>query len=198
MALKRAPKKTHVPGPAAVRWRGATGEGGAFADAVAETPHAGGLAAQIHKLLQEGKPEEAQTLLSKASAGASLPQSEIDRLQTQLALDYLAEAKDDTALSIAESGIANGSSTAAQDHWVAGLASYRLGHFDNAARHFEDHLRNRRRGANPFRCGVLGGAQLDARGRAGQGSGALQPRRLRARHVLRPLPRRGSWAATRA
>ena len=133
LAVKRAPKKTPVPAPQRAHWRGAAGDGSAFGDMTVQSEAAERLAAQLRAAEREGKPEAADALLRKAS----LPQGDMDRLIAYVATAYLAENKDRQALARAQDVIARGGVAATQGHWIAGLASYRLGRFDNAAQQFE-------------------------------------------------------------
>jgi soluble lytic murein transglycosylase len=133
LALKRAPKKTSVPAPVRAHWRGAAGDGTAFDDMALQTDAAQRLATQLRAQERDGKPELADALWRKAS----LHQGDSDKLGAYVASAYLAEIKDQAALALAEEIIARGGVSAAQCHWTAGLAAYRLGQFENAARHFE-------------------------------------------------------------
>jgi soluble lytic murein transglycosylase-like protein len=133
LALKRAPKKTSVPAPVRAHWRGAAGDGTAFDDMALQTDAAERLAAQLRAQERDGKPELADALWRKAS----LHQADSDKLGAYVASAYLAEIKDQAALALAEEIIARGGASAAQCHWTAGLAAYRLGQFENAAHHFE-------------------------------------------------------------
>ncbi len=133
LAVKRAPKKTAVPAPQRAHWRGAAGDGSAFGDMAMQSDAGERVAAQLRALERDGKPEAADALLRKAS----LPQSDMNRLAAYVATAYLAENKDQAALSRAQEIIAKGGVSATQAHWTAGLAAYRLGRFESAAQHFE-------------------------------------------------------------
>ena len=133
LAVKRAPKKTPVPAPQRAHWRGAAGDGSAFGETTVQSDAAERVAAQLRAAERDGKPEAADALLRKAA----LPQSDMDRLTAYVATAYLAENKDRQALTRAQDVIARGGVGATQGHWIAGLASYRLGQFEKAAQHFE-------------------------------------------------------------
>src|SRR5262249_27880910 len=137
LAVKRAPKSTRVPAPVRIHWRGVAGDGDAFGDGALRSEQARRAAAQIRKFDREGRPDSSEALMKKLSPGPGLPQSDYDRLNAHVATDYLAYAKDQTALTLAERCVARGSMSADECHWVAGLASYRLGRFESAAKHFE-------------------------------------------------------------
>ena len=137
LAQKRAPKNTRVPAPARVHWRGVAGEGDAFGETGLASEQARRAAAQIRKFDREGKPEASEALVKKLSPGPGLPKSDYDRLSAHVAQDYFSHAKDPIALDRAEKCVARGSMSADECHWIGGLAAYRLGQFENAARHFE-------------------------------------------------------------
>jgi soluble lytic murein transglycosylase-like protein len=101
------------------------------------------VAQQLRGLERDGRPQEADALVRKLSAGRSgVQQPDIDRLAAYVATAYLGEMRDKAALSLAEEIIARHAVSAAQCHWTAGLASYRLGQFENAAQHFEAVMAN--------------------------------------------------------
>ena len=138
LAVKRAPKRTSIPAPARAHWRGAAGDGRAFDDMALTSGRAERIAAQLRALERDGRPEAADALLRKlASGGSGLSQADLDRLGAYVATAYLAETRDQAALSLAEEIIARGGVSATQCHWTAGLAAYRLGQFESAAQHFE-------------------------------------------------------------
>ena len=92
----------------------------------------------MRSLEREGNPKRRDAVVRKLAASHSaLSQADIDRLAAYVATAYLAEMKDQAALSLAEEIIARGGVSAIQAHWTAGLAAYRLGRFENAAQHFE-------------------------------------------------------------
>ena len=140
LAVKRAPKRTSVPAPEPAHWRGTSGEGQPFDDMALESGAAKQVAAQLRALEREGRPEAAEALLR--SSKASLSQADVDRLGTYVATAYLAEMKDKEALALSKEIIARGGASSTQCHWTAGLASYRLGRFEDAANHFEAVVRS--------------------------------------------------------
>lgn len=136
LAMKRAPKGARVPTPPPVKWRGAPGEGTAFADMELETDAARKALARMRGFERDNKAEESNTLLKTVSTG-SMPQADKDRLGAYVAALYLSEAKNDAALALAEDIAARDSEASAQCHWTAALAAYRLDKFEVAAKHFE-------------------------------------------------------------
>ena len=138
LAVKRAPKKSAVPTPARPHWRGAAGDGLPFDNMKLQSEAGERVAAQLRALERDGRPQEADAVVRKLSPGRSgVPQADIDRLAAYVATAYLAEMRDKAALALAEDLIARHAVSAAQAHWTAGLAAYRLEQFENAAQHFE-------------------------------------------------------------
>jgi soluble lytic murein transglycosylase len=138
LAVRRAPKKTSVPVPARAHWRGVAGDGLAFDNMKLQSEAAERIAQQLRNLAREDRPEDADALVKKiAGSRSGLQQADIDRLSAYVATAYLGEMQDQSALARAEEIIARHAVSAVQCEWTAGLASYRLGRFDDAARHFE-------------------------------------------------------------
>ncbi len=138
LAVKRAPKKTGVPAPLRAHWRGSAGEGVAFENMSFQSHLAAHVAEQLRAMVRDDRPEAAHSTVKRLAAGRSgLTQADLDRLECYVATAYLGTMKDKAALSLAEDIIARGGATAAQSHWTAGLAAYRLGQFEKAANHFE-------------------------------------------------------------
>jgi soluble lytic murein transglycosylase-like protein len=137
LAVKRAPKKTSVPSPIRAHWRGVSNDPAAFENASLEHRAAERIAAQLRMLEREERPEAAEALWKRVSAQSQLPHAELDRLGAFVATAYIAQIKDKQALTVCGEIIAKAGSAAQQCHWVAGLASYRLGSFGAAADHFE-------------------------------------------------------------
>ncbi len=134
LARKRAPKNASVPRPAPARWRGARGDGDAFEDTAAETRAGLRLRARMVIQVRAGKPEAAHRLLTAAKG---LPQDDIDRLSSYVALTYLLDTQDEAAVALAEDTVQRAGAAQTQSRWTAGLASYRLKQFERAAGHFE-------------------------------------------------------------
>jgi soluble lytic murein transglycosylase-like protein len=137
LAVKRAPKGARVPPPARIHWRGVAGEGDAFGETGLQSQQARSAATQIRRFDREGRPEASEALVKKLSPGPSLPRADYDRLSAHVAQDYLSHAKAEKALDLAQRCVMRGSLSADECHWIGGLAAYRLGQFEVAARHFE-------------------------------------------------------------
>jgi soluble lytic murein transglycosylase len=138
LAVKRAPKRTSVRAPARMHWRGAAGDGLPFDNMKLQSEAAERIAQQLRAMARDDRPEDAEALVRKLGAGRSgLQQADTERLTAYVATAYLGLMRDQKALSLAEEVIARRGISAAQCEWIAGLASYRLGRFEDAAKHFE-------------------------------------------------------------
>jgi soluble lytic murein transglycosylase-like protein len=134
LARKRAPKDARVPRPVPAKWRGARGDGDAFEDVDLESRAALRARARMVVQVRNGKPEAAHRLLRTSK---NLPKDDVDRLSSYAAFAYLIDTQDQAALKLAEETVQRGGPAEAQARWTAGLASYRMTHFDRAAGHFE-------------------------------------------------------------
>jgi len=152
LALKKRPRHSgaSVPGPAGMpRLRGGAFDlDGISPDAAALSPAAQSVMARLRALEKDGHPEAAHDVVRGLSAGSAYSQADIDRLSAFVARAYFAEGKDEQALALGEE-IAE-RDNAPQGHWTAGLAAYRLGRYEDAARHFEAILRGSDAGAKRF------------------------------------------------
>ena len=144
LAVKRAPKKTSVPPPVRAHWRGIDNEPSAFEDTNPEHQAVRRLETELKSVVRENRPEAAETLWKRASVQTRLTEADFDRLGAFVATAYLGEQKDRQALSLCADVIAKNGANALQCHWVAGLASYRLGDFAAGAGHFETIVNNSR------------------------------------------------------
>lgn len=144
LAVKRAQTKSSVPLPVRPHWRGIDNEPQEFGDTNPQHQAVARLAAELKTLAREGRPEAAETRWKRAAAQTKLSETDIDRLGAFVATAYLGEMKDRQALSVCADVIVKSGNNALQCHWVAGLASYRLGDFIAAAAHFETLVDNSR------------------------------------------------------
>ncbi len=138
LALKRKPRKlpagVRLAGPIPIHWRGQRFDDEAPSGTAPQSAGAQRALAQLRVFERDGRPDRAEAMLTKQG---DLPGQDFDRLAAYVAAAYLAEAKDADALRVAEVVIEHLPSGAPLSHWAAGLAEYRLGHFENSARHFE-------------------------------------------------------------
>lgn len=116
--------------------------GGGYEDAELPEPPLASDAArtaqpQIEAAIHAGQPAQAEATLQALIAGGTATPYDIARLSHRVAASYMAEGQDDSAVRIASA--VTGADRMAQPmlDWDQGLAEYRLGKFDDAARHFE-------------------------------------------------------------
>jgi soluble lytic murein transglycosylase-like protein len=87
-------------------------------------------------LIRDDKPVEAEALLASRSAELT-PEARI-AFQQRIAWVYYLNGNDRDARRIADLCRTGTSDYAIQAEWVAGLAAWRMGEYDDAARHFAD------------------------------------------------------------
>jgi soluble lytic murein transglycosylase-like protein len=91
--------------------------------------------ARLEELIGAGKLREAERLLADRSL-QSLPALDQDRARLLLARGAFAAALDQRAFELAEAVAGRHGDQLALAHWIAGLASWRLGRYETAAHHF--------------------------------------------------------------
>jgi soluble lytic murein transglycosylase-like protein len=94
--------------------------------------------AQFNSLLKRERLGEAEAFLNKADIKSKLSATEYDDWRRRLAWISLLEGQDDRALSLAAPAAQRSRTRLSEPDWVAGLAAWRLGRYDNAAHHFEN------------------------------------------------------------
>ena len=97
------------------------------------------LAAPINRLISKGRLAQAEN----AIRASSLPAGPSDRLRAKVALVKLMRGDNRGAYSLAAWAANRSRSKTSMPDWVAGLAAFRLGDFDNASRHFAEHAGSR-------------------------------------------------------
>lgn len=91
---------------------------------------------QIERFIKADQPDQAHLVLNDAiTAGASY--YDLARLTHRVAASYLAEGMDQQAWDVANSFRAAERASVPLLEWDAGLAAYRLGNYEDAAKHFE-------------------------------------------------------------
>ena len=92
--------------------------------------------AQIERFIKADQPDEAHLVLNQAIANGT-PNYDLARLTHRVAASYLAEGMDQEAWNVAMSFQAMERPAVPMLDWDAGLAAYRMGNYDDAAKHFE-------------------------------------------------------------
>ncbi|MGQ9365846.1 transglycosylase SLT domain-containing protein [Azospirillum sp. A39] len=92
---------------------------------------------RIEDLLRAGRPGAALALLGDDSFARQLDSAQYDAARARIAsaLFYGGEVKE--ALALASASAARSGAVVNDAHWIAGLAAWRLGQFDRAARQFD-------------------------------------------------------------
>jgi soluble lytic murein transglycosylase-like protein len=90
----------------------------------------------IQPLIRDDKPDEAEALLATRSAELT-PEARI-AFQQRIAWVYYLNGNDRDARRVADLCRTGSSDYALQAEWVAGLAAWRMGEYDDAAAHFTD------------------------------------------------------------
>jgi soluble lytic murein transglycosylase-like protein len=149
-AVKRATKKIRkrhhrfvtvktatIPEPTSARLRG-----GGYEDSDAPNPPivsdaAHAVLEQISADIHADNPDQAFATLQALIAANTAPASDISRLSQRVCHSYIAEGMDDKAYALGDGAAAAGRKDAPLLDWCAGVAAFRLGKFEDAAKHFE-------------------------------------------------------------
>lgn len=92
---------------------------------------------RIWSLSAADEPAQAQKVADGEEAQRLFDEVEIDQAYARIAQAWYFEGEDARALALAEQAAARSGALVPNAHWYAGLAAWRLGAFDIAARHFE-------------------------------------------------------------
>jgi len=95
------------------------------------------LKGQIRKLLRDDQMTKALQVVEGKDAQRLFDQVEIDQAYAQIAQAWYYEGNDEKALALAVPAAQRSGSYVPAANWIAGLASWRQGAFDQAAQHFE-------------------------------------------------------------
>jgi soluble lytic murein transglycosylase-like protein len=143
LALARMPKGAHPPRrPEGQSYNTAIGENAAARDgggrlSAADERRAGELRRSIRHHIDEGSLSAAERLLAGPETQRLLAPGEYDQLRAEVASGLYFRNEDSEALAFADAAPARGKHVNAALEWAAGLASWRLKHYDQAVRHFE-------------------------------------------------------------
>ena len=150
LAVRRATKRIHkrhhkivtvmtevIPGLPAARHRGGGYEDMDAPDPPLVSDAARALQEQINSDIHADEPDLAYAVLQSLIAANTAPAIDIARLSQRVSASYLAENMDDKAYDLANAAAQTGRAAAPMLDWSAGLAAFRLGKFDEAAKHFE-------------------------------------------------------------
>lgn len=92
---------------------------------------------QMRQRIRRGWPTGAREVLDASEYRELAGHAEHDAYQARIAWSYYVHDKDELALAMASESAARSRHYVPEADWVAGLASWRLGRIEHAARHFE-------------------------------------------------------------
>ncbi len=95
------------------------------------------LLARFNDLLRNGKAGAALKLLGDDEAARQLDPVQYDTVRTRIAVALYYDGSVTQALALASASAARSGDIVTNAHWIAGLASWRLNHYERAARHFD-------------------------------------------------------------
>ncbi|HEX6959108.1 MAG TPA: lytic transglycosylase domain-containing protein [Ferrovibrio sp.] len=93
---------------------------------------------QFNSLLRRDRLKDAEALLAHADIRKRLSASEYDDWRRRLAWLWLLDGEDAKALDLASAAAERSRARVPEADWIAGLAAWRLGRYDNAGHHFEN------------------------------------------------------------
>jgi len=95
------------------------------------------LKVMLKSYLRKGHTLSAKRLIQSGEVKKLFDAYNMDWAKGRLAKGYFMDGRDDWAVEWAEQAAERSGKYLPEAHWIAGLAHWRLGHVDNAARHFE-------------------------------------------------------------
>ena len=154
LAVKRSTKKvkrkhhktilmavvTNIPAPAGLpRMRGGGYEDVNIPDPPISSPAARAALDQINADIKADQPDAAYAVIQPLIDGGQIPSYDAARLSQRVAQSYFTEDMDQKALDLATraADASGGRQSAPMLDWNAGLAAFRLGQYEEAAKHFE-------------------------------------------------------------
>jgi soluble lytic murein transglycosylase len=128
---------TNIPVPSATPHRRGGGyEDGDLPDPPFTSAQTRAAQPQIEQFVRTDQPDQAHAVLNNLIAQYA-PALDVARLSHRIASSYLAEGMDQQAYDLATSVGGSEARSVPLLSWVAGLAAYRLGKYDDAAQRFE-------------------------------------------------------------
>ncbi len=92
---------------------------------------------QVRSLLARERPTQALNKISEPAVKSSLHPIDFDRLRYRIAAQYFYERVPQKAYAQAQTVLSRHAAAIPEAHWIAGLASWEMKQFDQAAGHFE-------------------------------------------------------------
>ncbi len=94
--------------------------------------------AELGQLLRKDKVSLAEALINKPEIRSRLSNSEFDDWRRRVAWSWFLNGDDAKALALAGPAAQRSRARVPEADWVAGIAAWRMGRYDNAAHHFEN------------------------------------------------------------
>jgi len=95
------------------------------------------LKSAVRRYIRRGGPTKAKEILTASPALKFIDRIETDHLLAKIAQGYFSASKDKEAFEIASKVAGRSGKKVPRAHWIAGLAAWRLGQLEIAAKHFE-------------------------------------------------------------
>jgi len=119
--------------------------------------------AQFNDLLRRDRLKQAEVFLQQPELRAKISASEYDDWRRRLAWMVILNGQDEKALQYAAPAAKRSRAKVPEADWVAGLAAWRLGRYDNAAHHFENLAFNNAGSSWDRSAGAWWGARVQLR-----------------------------------
>jgi soluble lytic murein transglycosylase-like protein len=140
LALKKRPRNAAAPEhPAVQRFRQASHASYAVddGDEPAVSPRFAKIDARVRELVRDAKAADALNYLTASSTRLTLSDVEYDRVRERIACSFFIENDNEHAYEIADDISRSHARQVPLADWYAGLAAWRMEHYDDAAAHFE-------------------------------------------------------------
>ncbi len=95
------------------------------------------LKSRVRRLIKDDDLDGARALIAGPDSARLFSRADADQMKTLVAAALYAQGRDEEALAAAEEAAERSGDKLPQAHWVAGLANWRLGRFEEARPHFE-------------------------------------------------------------
>ncbi len=164
LAMRRKPKKAAAP-PAPDSGLTAMANLPAGPAATPLDERGAAINAKIYAHLNKGEPEQAERILGESATQEALPAAAFDRARADVAMAWYVRGEDERAYRLAAAGAERSSDVVSANHWVAGLAAYRMGQLGRAALHFSQHALSPAAGPSNVAAGAYWAARVYLRTR---------------------------------
>ncbi|MBX3505092.1 MAG: lytic transglycosylase domain-containing protein [Parvibaculum sp.] len=140
LAMKRRPASAAAPmRPEPRRWRQPVHTTYAVDDGIIEatSQRFRDMDDEVRKMLRTESAVHAEAYLRRKNARNALNSAEFSKVRERIVASYFLEGEDERAYKLASEILSTHARDVPLADWYAGLASWRMGHYASAARHFE-------------------------------------------------------------